>query len=513
MKKSVIDEYLEKVYVIVILVITGSCFAASVVFNVLKLMGYYENVSQAGLGIFTGTCVLYVAIGIVLITLAFKKKDGKRTFNHRILPVGKLFCAVIVLIQWNFILYLVPSRDFWAYIFYFLILPSLFLDVKLSSAVTGGLVVSIVIQWFVRPDEVLPVKDELFIPDMVLRIVGLVLFCAAILLLTFLANRYLVNAKKAEIEASMNRIENVIKEITSISGELKKASSVLADVSQSESSSAEELSVTGASVLQSSNDTLKQAQSSRENIGMLTDTAGVLSEKLGAVNDYSQKLLDKTAENERNLNGLVDINNVVMESTAKTKDVSEALAGDIENIVTLLQSINDIAFSTNILALNAAIEAAHAGEAGKGFAVVAGEVGSLANRSRETVNEIKVVVGDINNSVKSMTSIVSDNSQRLNEQNESIKDTFDGIESMISMLRESLSAIEEINELFGRQQSIMSQTHTVNTEIVNAVEQENNDFSGICSMISHNAQNAVEMANQVETINNMVNKMTALLVE
>ncbi len=511
MKKTVIDEYLEKVYVIVILVITGSCFAASVVFNVLKLMGHYDNVSRTALGIFTGTCVLYVAIGIVLIFLAFKKVDGKRTFNHRILPVGKLFCAVIILIQWNFILYLVPSRDFWAYIFYFLILPSLFLDFKLSCAITVGLVVSIVIQWFVRPDEVLPVKDELFIPDMVLRVVGLVLFCAAILLLTFLSNRYLVNAKKEEIEASTNRVQNVLNEITSISGELENASSVLAEVSQSESSSAEELSATGASLLQSSNNTLKQAQASRENIGMLTDTGSVLSEKLSAVDGYSQKLLAETAENERSLSGLVEINGVVMDSTAKTKEVSEKLAENIEHIVILLHSINDIAFSTNILSLNAAIEAAHAGEAGKGFSVVATEVGSLANRSRETVNEIQAVVGEINNSVQSMTSIVSDNSQRLSEQNVSIKNTCSGIENMISMLRDSLSAIGEITELFGKQQSIMSQTHTVNSEIVDAVERENSDFGGICSMISHNAQNAAEMAKQVETIKNMVSKMTALL--
>ncbi len=513
MKKSVIDEYLEKVYIIVILVITGSCFAASVVFNVVKLMGYYENISQTGLGIFTGTCVLYVAIGIVLIVLAFKKTDGKRTFNHKILPIGKLFCGVIVLIQWNFILYLVPSRDFWAYIFYFLILPSLFLDFKLSCALTGGLLVSIVIQWFNRPDEVLPVKDELFIPDMVLRVVGLVLFCAAILLLTFLANRYLVNAKKAEIEASVNRVQNVLSEITSISSELENASAVLAEVSQSESSSAEELSVTGASVLQSSNNTLKQAQASRENIGMLNDIGGVLGEKLGVVDDYSQKLLDETADNEHSLNGLVKINGVVMDSTAKTKEVSEALAENIENIVALLHSINDIAFSTNILALNASIEAAHAGEAGKGFAVVASEVGNLANRSRETVNEIQTVVGEINKSIQSMTSIVSDNSQRLSEQNESIKDTYKGVEDMISMLRDSLSAISEINELFGKQQSIMEQTHTVNTEIVDAVEQENNDIGGIFSMISNNARNASEMAKQVETIKNMVNKMTALLAQ
>lgn len=115
-------------------------------------------------------------------------------------------------------------------------------------------------------------------------------------------------------------------------------------------------------------------------------------------------------------------------------------------IVDIIGVIDEIAFQTNLLALNAAVEAARAGEQGRGFAVVASEVRNLAQRSATAAKQIKELIGDSAEKVKTGSQLVDESGQTLNDIVASIKKVSDIIGQIAAASTEQASGIDQVNK-------------------------------------------------------------------
>ena len=484
-KKTAVEVYLSTVFKWGLIILVSACMCATVMFNTEKMFGLYPAVSwlaTIGLGIMD---VTFFIMAVFIIKTSFDKdgylKEGK-------LKVGKLFSATILVIQWNYLLYMLPSRTFWGFLFFFLILIAFFLDIKLLLGSGLACMISLFIGWLIKGTDLLPVKDELFLADIIMCLVALVLSLSGLIIFVFFVAHFLVNAKKDELEKNNEHVTSVLATVRELSGKLHTAGLALSEISGNESASAQELAATSEQLAAGNNLLSAKTDDSMDNLSELNNWENVVAE-----NDLSL------------------INTEVSRSMNATTSITEKLTEAVQEIGVTLNLINEISSSTNLLALNAAIEAARAGEAGKGFAVVATEVGNLANNTQESLKDVQTVIERVQQNVVDITAQVEENSAKLRKQNEYFANVFDGMKDMTDLLNVSVAAIKAMGDAHREQSEVIKNTVLINQDIAESIRNENEQFSAINAMAESNASDTAEVTAHANTINDMVNKMTLLL--
>lgn len=203
-----------------------------------------------------------------------------------------------------------------------------------------------------------------------------------------------------------------------------------------------------------------QSSSVEEISATMSNVSEQVKQNAFNANEASKKSNDSTTE--------------IMSSNEQMKEMIQAMNDITEKsreIGSIVSTIDNIAFQTNILALNAAVEAARVGAAGKGFAVVAGEVRNLAVKSADAAKNTATLVEESIQSVEAGSKIANQASDSLKRTVTFANESTKLIDSIAVASNEQASAISQVNSGIN-QISTVVQTNSATSEETAAASEE-----------------------------------------
>lgn len=198
--------------------------------------------------------------------------------------------------------------------------------------------------------------------------------------------------------------------------------------------------------------------------------------------------------------------NVILQTISTISDLSKEvtcaetsvnrLAEDSQNIGSVLDVIETIADQTNLLALNAAIEAARAGEQGRGFAVVADEVRSLAAKTQQSTEEIKIMIDKLRSGSSEAVQAIAVSNKKMLESVDVVRSA----EEALSNITQSISYISATS----RQIADSAEQQRKSTEEINryvgSISEESNHSLQNAEAVSRSSQSLASLSSGLQSL-------------
>ena len=227
----------------------------------------------------------------------------------------------------------------------------------------------------------------------------------------FVAIEKSIKAIHSSLKDTLFQISQSAGTVADSAGEGSNGAQSLSQGATEQAGAVRELSATVMSIAENAKQTAKAA----EEAGIFVNQAGA---QLGISVDYVKEL------------------NTAMEKISNSST----------EISKIIDTIENIAFQTNILALNAAVEAARAGTAGKGFAVVSDEVRNLASKSDEAAKATKELIESSIAAVMEGDQVVGKVTESLDKTNSIAENVTTKMNAVVEAVESQTTAISQVTE-------------------------------------------------------------------
>ena len=304
-----------------------------------------------------------------------------------------------------------------------------------------------------------------------------------------------------------DKLKTIMNGFRGDSAKIDESSNLLSSFSQDMSTTAESVAMAISDVASGATDQFEKLKMISEIMYGFADDIEQMSVGVKGIEESSGSIKEMADSSSLEMNMVTVSFDGLYNNFSSLIEKVKLVGDNVSKVNDITELINEISDQTNLLALNAAIEAARAGEAGRGFAVVADEIRKLAEKSRESSQEINSIINAVAIETDGMMTSTKKVSEEINSQRSNIQkaiESFDNIKESVDEIKPKIDKVyEDSKKIIHKKDEMLTNINLV-SEISENSAATSEEIAASAEEMSASIQ---EVTSSAMTLNSMTMEM------